>query len=46
MNYMDNCRTAGNDAIFANFLTDDPEKQYYDEITDLNKMRDFLNQKL
>lgn len=47
MNYEDNCMTEKkNDAVFVNFLQDDPDKKVYDEVKDFNKLRDFLTEKL
>ena len=34
------------DAVFVNFLQDDPEKKVYDEVKDFDRLREFLNDKL
>jgi len=45
MNYKEHCMTGESDAVFVNFLSEgypDPESCIYEEVTDLNKMRNKL----
>jgi dynein heavy chain len=46
MNYQEHCTTEGKDAVFVNFLTDDPEKRVYEEVTDFQKLRNYLMDQL
>lgn len=46
MNYEEHCMTEGVDAVFCNFLTEDSEKKVYQEVTDFNSLRKFMNEKL
>lgn len=45
MNYNENCTTNGEDALYVNFLND-MEKQVYEEVTDFQKLREYLNSSL
>lgn len=42
MNYAEHCTTEGGDPVFVDFLTDDPDKRVYEEVTDFSKLRAHL----
>jgi dynein heavy chain len=45
MNFEEHCQSNGQDAVFVNFLTEG-EIKVYEEVSDFNRLRDFLNLKL
>lgn len=45
MNFEEHCQSNGQDAVFVNFLTEG-EIKVYEEVSDFNRLREFLNLKL
>ena len=46
MTFAEHCTTDGADTVFVDFLTDDPEKKVYEEVTDFSKLRAYLMSQL
>lgn len=44
--YEEHCTTAGEDATYVDFLGEDGREPVYEEVTDFQKLRSFLNEKL
>jgi len=42
MSFEEQCTTESEDAVFVDFLSGDPEKKVYEEVTDFKKLRKYL----